>query len=137
MAGGAEPNQPNTIHSSCADGTAGSFHTSESIDQLSVRSHSGLLMPGALVQVTATVWAADKDQDALDLYYTSNADNPLWTYLTTLVPTATGLQTLWTAYRLPFGQTQAVRANFRKGGRKSSCSPGLFDDHDDLAFRVR
>jgi len=36
MVGGAEPNQPNTIHNSCADGTAGIFHVDESIDRLMV-----------------------------------------------------------------------------------------------------
>ena len=36
MSGGAEPNQPNTINSTCADGTSGTFHSDESLDQLKV-----------------------------------------------------------------------------------------------------
>ncbi len=36
MSGGAERNEPNTIHNSCADGTAGTFHVDESIDRLMV-----------------------------------------------------------------------------------------------------
>ncbi len=77
MAGGAEPNEPNTIHNSCADGTAGTFHVDESIDRLTVAAINGLSMAqGSIVRVSATVWVADTTQDALDLYYATNANNP-------------------------------------------------------------
>ncbi|MGA9567557.1 MAG: FG-GAP-like repeat-containing protein [Candidatus Korobacteraceae bacterium] len=138
MAGGAEPNQPNTIHNSCADGTAGTFHVDESNDRLVVAATNGLIMSqGSIVRVTATVWVADPTQDALDLYYATNASSPTWTYITTLVPRASGSQTLSTLFRLRTGSLQAVRAIFRKGGTRSPCSTGNFDDHDDLAFAVR
>ncbi len=138
MTGGAEPNQPNTIHSSCADGAAGTFHVDESIDRLVVATTNGLSMSqGSIVKISATVWVADTTQDALDLYYATNANNPTWIYIATLVPRATGAQTLSALSRLRPGQLQAVRASFRKGGTRSSCSTGSYDDHDDLAFAVR
>ena len=58
MSGGAEPNQPNTIKSSCADGTSGAFHSDESNDRLVITSTSGgALTHGTTAKVTATVWA--------------------------------------------------------------------------------
>jgi hypothetical protein len=138
MAGGAEPNEPNTIHNSCADGTAGTFHVDESNDRLSLATTNGLDMTqGSIVRVNATVWVADPTQDALDLYYATDANNPTWTLVGTLVPQTSGSQTLTTLLRLRPGHLQAVRANFRKGGTRSSCSPGQYDDHDDLAFAIR
>jgi hypothetical protein len=138
MAGGAEPNQPNTIHSSCADGTAGTFHVDESIDRLALASTDGLSMgQGSIVRINATVWVADAAQDALDLYYATDATSPAWIFIGTLVPRTPGAQTLTTLFRLRPGHLQAVRANFRKGGATSSCSAGQYDDHDDLVFAVR
>ncbi len=138
MTGGAETNQPNTIHNSCADGTSGTFHVNESIDRLKVASTNGLSMiQGSIVRVTATVWVADPAQDVLDLYYATNANSPSWVFIGTLVPQAAGAQNLTTLFRLRPGALQAIRANFRKGGAKSSCSAGQYDDHDDLAFAVR
>ena len=138
MSGGAEPNQPNTIHTSCADGTAGTFHVDESIDRLRIATlNGGVLRAGEMVRVTATVWVNSVANDALDVYYAKNAQSPTWTYIATVKPTGTGAQSLSAAFRLGQGQQQAIRANFRKGGSKSSCSSGSYDDHDDLVFAVR
>jgi len=134
--GGAEPNQPNTIHSSCADGTAGTFHVDESIDRLQVAAVGGALRPGQVARIYATVWVKDKTQDALDVYYTTNAASPAWKYVATVRPTGNGAQTLSTIFHLGVGTQQAVRAVFRRGGSVSSCSSGSFDDHDDLVFTV-
>ena len=38
---GPEPNQPNTINASCADGTSGTFHSDESNDALKVETVDG------------------------------------------------------------------------------------------------
>src|SRR6266852_1572286 len=38
LAGGSEPNQPNTINNSCADGTSVTFHSDESNDRLVVQT---------------------------------------------------------------------------------------------------
>ncbi len=139
MSGGAEPNQPNTINSSCADGTTGTFHSDESNDRIVVASTSGgPLTHGTTATVTATVWAyAGYTSDALDLYYAPNANSPSWTFIKTIVPTKAGAQTLSTTFTLPTGSLQAVRAQFRYLGRASSCTTGSYNDHDDLIFAVQ
>jgi len=138
ISGGAEPNQPNTINNSCADGTSGTFHSDESNDRIVVATTDGSPMAaGKTVKVSATVWAYSSNaSDALDLYYTANANTPSWVLIATIVPPAAGAQTLSATYTLPSGSLQAVRANFRYQGSASSCSTGAYDDHDDLIFAV-
>jgi hypothetical protein len=138
MSGGAEPHQPNTINSSCADGTSGTFHSDESNDRIVVSStNGGALTHGNTVTVTATVWAWNTgSSDSLDLYYTANANSPSWVLIGTIVPPAGGAQAISRTYTLPTGSLQAVRANFRYLGSASSCSTGAYDDHEDLVFAV-
>jgi trimeric autotransporter adhesin len=133
---GPEPNQPNTIADSCADGLSGTFHSDESLDRLKVSTVDGTaLAPGKAVRIDATVWAwTTPSADHLDLYFAPNANSPTWTFLTTLTPTAAGAQTLSATYTLPAGTLQAVRGRFRYQGSASSCTTGSFDDHDDLVF---
>ena len=138
MSGGAEPNQPNTIASSCADGTSGTFHSDESNDRIVVTSGSGALTHGTTATVTATVWAwTGYTSDALDLYYAANANSPSWVFIKTIVPTKAGAQSLSATFTLPTGNLQAVRAQFRYEGRASSCTTGAYNDHDDLIFAVQ
>ena len=138
LSGGAEPNQPNTINNSCADGTSGTFHSDESNDRLVVATTDGsAFAPGKTVKVSATVWAySGFTSDHLDLYYAASASSPTWVLIATLTPTVAGAQTLSANYTLPSGSLQAVRANFRYTGSASSCSTGSYDDHDDLIFAV-
>jgi hypothetical protein len=139
MSGGAETNQPNTINSTCADGTSGTFHSDESNDRLLVATTDGTnLAPGKTVTVTATVWAySTGSSDALDLYYAADATNPSWVFIKTIVPPAGGAQALSTTYTLPSGGSlQAVRAQFRYQGTASSCTSGAYNDRDDLVFAV-
>ena len=138
LSAGAEPNQPNTINNSCADGTSGTFHSDESNDRLVISTTDGsALAAGKTVKVSATVWAySGFTSDHLDLYYTANANSPSWTLIGTITPTAAGAQTLSANYTLPSGTLQAVRAQFRYTGSASSCSSGSYDDHDDLIFAV-
>jgi hypothetical protein len=135
---GPEPNQPNTINDSCADGTSGAFHSDESNDRIKVSTVDGTdFAAGKSVRIDATVWAwTTPAQDALDLYYTSNASSPSWTFLATIVPPAAGAQTLSATYTLPAGANQAVRARFRYQGSASACTTGGYIDHDDLVFAV-
>ncbi len=139
LSGGSEPNQPNTISSSCADGTSGTFHSDESNDRLAIQTTDGSnLAPGKTVKVSATVWAySGFTSDHLDLYYAANASSPSWVLIGTITPTAAGAQTLTANYTLPSGGSQAVRAQFRYNGSASSCSTGAYDDHDDLVFAVQ
>jgi hypothetical protein len=140
ISGGAEPNQPNTINNSCADGTSGTFHSDESNDRIVVATTDGsAFAPGKTVKVTATVWAWNTgSSDALDLYYAADATSPTWTPIqTSIVPTAGGAQAISATYTLPSGGSlQAVRANFRYVGSASPCSGGSYDDADDLIFAV-
>ena len=138
LSGGSEPNQPNTINNSCADGTSGTYHSDESSDRLVVATTDGTnFAPGKTVMISSTVWAYSSfTSDALDLYYAANASSPTWTFLKTIVPTAGGAQTLTATYTLPSGTLQAIRAQFRYQGSASSCTTGSYNDHDDLAFAV-
>jgi hypothetical protein len=135
---GPEPNQPNTINDSCADGTSGTFHSDESNDRLKVSTTDGTsFAAGKTVRIDATVWAwTTPSSDKLDLYFAANAASPTWTFLTTLTPTVAGAQTLSATYTLPSGALQAVRAQFRFQGSASPCTSGGFNDRDDLVFAV-
>jgi Big-like domain-containing protein/immune inhibitor InhA-like protein len=135
---GPEPNQPNTINNSCADGTSGAFHSDESNDRLKVATTDGSnFAPGKTVTISATVWAwTTPSSDRLDLYYAANANSPTWTFLTTLTPAAGGAQTLTANYTLPTGALQAVRAQFRYTGSAGTCTSGGYNDRDDLIFAV-
>jgi len=136
---GPEQNAPNTLATSCQDGASGGFHGDESLERLKVSTEDGTpLAVGKTVRIEATVWAwGDGSADALDLYYTSAAATPAWTYLTTLTPGAGGEQVLSTAYTLPAGSLQAVRGVFRYMGSPGLCSASNYDDHDDLFFGVQ
>ena len=134
---GPEPNQPNTLDN-CADGAQGTYHSDESNDRILVSSVDGRdFTEGVTVQVDATVWAwSTGSSDTLDLYYAADANNPDWTYITSIAPSSGGANTLSARYTLPAGSLQAVRANFRYGGSQSSCSSGNYDEADDLVFTV-
>jgi leucyl aminopeptidase len=136
---GPEPNQPNTINATCADGTSGTFHVDESNDRLKVSTVDGTnFAAGKTVRIDATVWAwTTPSSDKLDLYYAANAGSPAWTFITTLTPTVAGAQTLSATYTLPAGATQAVRAQFRYGGAAGTCTSGGYNDRDDLIFAVQ
>ncbi len=137
LSGGTEPNQPNTINGSCADGNSGTFHSDESNDRLVIAStDGGPLTAGKTARITATVWAYNTTTDALDLYSAANANAPSWTFLNTITPSGTGAQTLTTTFVLPAGGLQAIRAHFRYQGSAAACSTGAYDESDDLVFAV-
>jgi hypothetical protein len=144
---GPEPHAPNTLASSCADGGAGSYGVSESIERIQLRTDDGsALVPGATARVEVTVIASSAfDGDFLDLYAATRADAPRWRHLATVQPTHAGEQVLSVPVVVPPGALPAVRARFRYGGAEAACGTvtvsgtvvaGLYDDHDDLAFAV-
>jgi hypothetical protein len=134
---GPEPNAPNTLGASCADGSAGTFHADESIDRLLLATvDGGPLRAGAQVRLTATLWVYSTT-DVLDVYAAPSAASPVWTFVGTVTPTASGAQTLAVSYTLPAGSNQAVRAVLRWGGTRSPCPTGSYDDKDDLVFPVQ
>lgn len=139
MSGGGEPNQPNTINNSCADGTSGNYHFDEALDEIKVSTLDGSnFAPGKAVRIDVKFWAWSTSSDYLDLFYAADASSPNWIHLLTVQPTATGSQVLTTTYQLPTGDSlQAVRAVFRLGGSVSPCgSNSGYDDHDDLIFAI-
>ncbi|HST28124.1 MAG TPA: PPC domain-containing protein [Rudaea sp.] len=136
MSGGAEPNQPNTINNSCADGGSGTFHADESNDRIVISStDGGPLTAGKTAQVTATLWAYGT-ANAIDFYSAANASNPSWTFLSSISASAAGTQSLSTTFTLPTGGLQAVRAHLRYNGSAAACSTGSYDESDDLIFAV-
>jgi hypothetical protein len=135
---GPEPNQPNTINDSCADGTSGTFHSDESNDRIKVETTDGTdLAPGKTARITASVWAwTTPSADRADFYYTANANSPSWTLIGSVTPAAAGAQSLSTTYTLPSGALQAVRVQFRYQSTSASCASGAYNDRDDLIFAV-
>src|SRR6185369_10630477 len=129
-------NQPNTLGGTCADGTAGTFHSDESIDALQVTTVDGSdFGAGKTVRVDATVWVYSTT-DALDVYASDSAASPAWTLVGTVTPPGTGQRVLSLTYPLTSGAVQAVRAQLRWGGSATPCTAGSYNDHDDLAFDV-
>ena len=136
MAGGAEPNQPNTINNSCADGNSGTFHSDESNDRLVIAStDGGPLTAGKTAKVTATMWAYSS-ANVIDFYSAADATTPSWTFLSSISASAAGSQSLSTTFTLPAGGLQAVRAHLRYNGSAATCSTGSYDESDDLIFAV-
>ena len=135
---GPEPNQPNTINDSCADGTSGTFHSDESNDRVRVFTTDGTnFASGKTVTIEASVWAwTTPSADAADFFYAANASSPAWTLIGTRVPTAAGAQTLSISYTLPAGALQAVRVQYRYQGSATPCASGAYSDRDDLVFAV-
>ena len=134
---GPEPNSPNTIGNSCSDGSEGAYHSDESIDRIVIQGNDGLaLTSGRLAKVDIDIWAYGPG-DHLDVYYTSNAASPLWTYFGSADITVAGAQTWELTYNLPQGALQALRVQLRWQGATSPCTTDIYNDHDDLIFAVQ
>ena len=143
---GPEPNQPNTIGASCADGINGTYHSDESIDRLGIYTLDGSkLAPGKRVRLEAKVWAYVESPtagDKLDLWLAADAGNPSWTCLTTLVPATPGPLMLTYDTDLPStgGTQMAIRGTLRWSGDANTClavcGTDSWDENDDLVFTV-
>ena len=139
ISGNPEPNGPNTLDS-CVDGSSGTYHLDESVDNIRVSTvNGGEFQIGSAVQVVATVWAYSPAADYADFYYATDVINPQWTFLDTLKPTATGVNIISLQFTLGQGSAdlQAVRVAFRVNGIASPCPGGSYDDVDDIAFVVK
>ncbi|HKF45038.1 MAG TPA: hypothetical protein VKG01_18215 [Thermoanaerobaculia bacterium] len=147
VAGGAEPNQPNTIDS-CTDGSHGTYQVDPSVERIRISSLSpgAVLTAGQPAQVDVTVFSPANGGYNVYLFATGAAQPPsgqpfAWTYIGSLTPatSSTGsFQTLSASYSLPSGTAQAIRANFVPpgGAIAQPCTAGVNDDHDDLVFAV-
>ncbi|MFY1831893.1 endopeptidase [Myxococcus fulvus] len=140
LASGSEPNQPNTINDSCADGTSGTYHSDESLDRVVIKTvDQGPFAAGKQVTVEATVWCySTGSSDFFDLYYTTNAASPTWTALVTnVVCPAGGVQKFTHTFTLAnTAGTHAIRPQFRFTGTASACAAGGYNDRDDMVFTV-
>ena len=134
---GPEANAPNTLSAGCADGTAGTYHSDESLDRLKISTTDGsVLGAGKTVLVEATVWSYSTS-DSIDLYFAPDATNPVWTLLVTKPTTVSQqVQVLSTTFVLPSATLPVIRGNFRFVGSPGSCTTGGYDDHDDLVFTL-
>src|SRR5207248_4683139 len=96
------------------------------------------LAAGKTARIDATVWVFSTASDFLDLFFAPDASaaSPVWTPLGTLLATSLGLQTVSTTFVLPDGPLPVIRANWRFIGTAGSCTPGSFDDRDDLVFKI-
>jgi hypothetical protein len=121
----------------CRDGELGVYLLDESIERIRISSADGTpLATGANVKLEVDAIVGGEQGDSLDLYASPAPSPPTWRHVITLTPASSGPQTLTAWYTLPAGGTQAVRAAFRYGGAEAVCTPGGFDDRDDLVFEV-
>ncbi|MFZ5446836.1 MAG: Ig-like domain-containing protein, partial [Myxococcota bacterium] len=133
-AGLSEPNAPNTLNGGCADGAAGTFHVSPSLDRVVVRSGAGTWLGDGPIQLEATVWVSSLSE-RLDVFVLSVSGT--WNLVATVAPTALGQQVLTTSFQLPTPTPTTVRTQYRASATAVSCATGASDDRDDLAFMVR
>ena len=104
---GPEPNQPNTIADSCADGTSGTFHSDESNDRIKVSTTDGSnFAPGKTVTHRRHGLGLD---DAVGghrrlLLRGERRQPDLDAHRARCTPTAAGAQTLSATYTLPGGR---------------------------------
>jgi bacterial leucyl aminopeptidase len=145
---GPETNRPNTLYGSCTDGTSGTFHQDESIDQLRISSvEGGPITMGKTIRIEATVWASSSQYywDRLELYFERypNSTGRSWTTIATLSASGPGQQTLSTTYTLPTTSSAAdvdlvIRAQFSPTPTsEGTCGSNGYRDVDDLAFLAR
>ncbi|WP_224364144.1 hypothetical protein [Hyalangium versicolor] len=135
---GPEPHAPNTLGGTCLDGSAGTYHSDESVDRIRLYTTDGsALAPGKEITIEVSFWAYSIG-NRVDLYAAEDASNPTWTLFQVLTPQGRGANTLTATYTLPEGITgvQAVRAAIRYTGASSSCDGEGYNDRDDLAFQV-
>ncbi|MFP2905289.1 Ig-like domain-containing protein [Pyxidicoccus sp. 3LFB2] len=140
---GPELYAPNTLQGACADGTSGTFHVDGSVDRLRVFTFDGTpMVPGKPVRLEATVWASSGfAEERVDFYFAPDAQSPVWTLVSSSMLVASGMNWVGHTFSLPASGAsglQAFRARFRRNGVAEPCtsSGNLFDDHDDLVFRV-
>jgi hypothetical protein len=141
---GPEQHAPNTLGSTCADGTVGTYHADPSVDGLLVQSGDmTALTAGQLARVEVSVYASGAHYDErVQLFRCANpaAATPVWTYVQTLLPVQTGAHVLVGSVPVTAG-TQAIRArmlNVATAAEVAACgttggTEGV-DDQDDLVF---
>jgi hypothetical protein len=156
---GPESGTPNTIGSTCLDGTAGGpfnsyfgpnyYHYDQSVDRIRLWTTDGsALAAGKTVNIEVKVWVFGAGN--LDLLSAADANNPVWTRIASKSFPPGGIQfggSFITTFTLPPGPLQAIRANMGGPGPANPPNPCPSDgymggaqgntvDHDDLIFAV-
>jgi Viral BACON domain len=133
--GTQERNQPNTIFSSCPDGSGiGHFAV---VNAIRVEANDGsALAAGTRVRIIVSIVRASTADD-LRVYHAPDARNPTWTLIAE--STFGDFNSFSVPMTLPAGELQAIRTNFAFGRAfgPGPCATGTDDDNDDLVFRVR
>ncbi len=122
----AEPNQPNTIDDSCADGNSGTFHGDESNDRIRVFTNDGTTLATGK-QVTDRSHRLGLEHEHLGLAGDLSSRRrhcraPVWTAIWRChQPAGAGQQVMSRTFTLPAGADQAIRAKFRFSSSAGAC----------------
>lgn len=138
---GPEPNYPNTVNKSCADGTSGTCYSDESIEAIKIATNdSSSFTVGDAVTVTVTAYCYGT-ADRVTLYYANNVSSISWLKVgSTQTCSGSGNKTFTWSFNLTgsAGSIQAVRAQitYNVDPGSTNCYSGSYNDRDDLVFRV-
>ena len=139
---GPEPNQPNTINTSCADGTYGTCHSDESIESIKVATTDGSnFASGKTVNITVTAYCYST-ADKVTLFYATNASSPSWSKVgATQACTGSGYKTFTFSKTLSgsSGSYQAFRAQmtYNTDPETNACYSGSYNDRDDIVIKLQ
>jgi hypothetical protein len=139
---GPEPNQPNTINSSCADGTSGTCHSDESIESIKVATSDGSnFAVGKTVNITVTAYCYST-ADRVTLFYSTSVSSPSWSKVgSTQTCSGSGYKTFTFSTTLSgsAGSTQAFRAQitYNVDPGTTNCYSGSYNDRDDLVIKLQ
>lgn len=131
---GPEPNAPNALGGSCADGAAGAYGVDESVERIRVSTvDGGALAAGAEADVEVT-FRSYATGDRLQVFVADDATAPTWTPLLDTTPSAGGEQVVRLRTVLPAAALPALRARLSWNAGTEACGAGPYDDVDDLVL---
>ncbi len=139
---GPEPNQPNTINNSCADGTSGTCHSDESIESIKVATSDGSnFAVGKTVNITVTAYCYST-ADRVTLFYSTSATSPSWSKVgSTQTCSGSGYKTFTFSKALSgtAGTYQAFRAQitYNADPGTTNCYSGSYNDRDDIVIKLQ
>jgi hypothetical protein len=131
--GSTEPNQPNTIFNSCADGAGVGHYGAIPFVRVSTLDGSALA-PGKTIRID--IGAGGSTANSTMVSVADDALHPVWTQIGGILHSAGPFSVEMV---LPSGSLEAIRVNraFGSGFGPGPCTVGSDDDTDDLVFRVR
>ena len=143
-----ESNGPNTLDG-CVDGGSGTHLSDESVEAVTVVATDsagnpieGVLSAGGFAKIKAKVYSYQSGANSyVDFFKTSDVTNPTWEPLndgSSAIGVEKGLVDVESnTFQLSnTAEMQAVRVAIRFIGTQSPCSPGDWDERDDLKFKV-